>query len=425
MKKTIIELGVLLTLSLVLFFFKSTTIPENLAYDEVAIANLVISLDGKPYTPFSPLADGHATLYPYILLFCMKFFGISTFAFRLPAKIFGVCAVLVFYLIMRRIFNKNVQGISVAFLATFIFFTLRWYFNFVRFSFEMPFLLFLELASILLVFKYLETRKILHLVGSGILAGLAFNSYQPGRIFFLLPLLLLFLKKAHLKSLAIFFISFLILITPLSYYLLTHAQDDIRIERQLFLKNDDLTTGKKIEFLAENVKGVSLMYFVKGDDNGRHNYPGKPALNPLIAILFAIGLVLSLKNLSNIYNVFFLMYFAVAAVPSIITYPWENPNMLRLYATIPSVVYFVTQSLIFLISTLKKTVISSYIVPLVIILVLISSFYDMRTYFKYQKETFIGAFAIPNDLSELKPLLYSGKTDSELYRIYNKPEKNQ
>ncbi len=88
------------------------------------------------------------------------------------------------------------------------------------------------------------------------------------------------------------------------------------------------------------------MFHFKGDVNGRHNYPGKPALNPILGILFIAGLTFAVKNWKNPLNLFAICYLLFAIFPTILTYPWENPNMLRTFTAIPSVIYFIGLAII-------------------------------------------------------------------------------
>jgi len=392
----------LLLLSFFFIFYQFNQIPKNIAYDEIQLAKLAISLDQKPYTPFSPLADGHATLYFYLILFSFKLFGISNFSLRLPSAIFGIGNVIMFYLIMQNVFKKKGAELSInlPFLLSLIFLTLRWFFNFVRFSFEMPFLLFLELTSIYFLLSFFNTRKKLSLVAAGVFAGLAFNSYQPGRIFFLVPLLLLVLKKEGARSFFFFTLPLIIIAAPVTFHLFKYNAEDIRFHQQFFFKNTELSLEKKLSFFADNIKKTALMFNFEGDTNGRHNYPGKPIFNPILGTLFLIGLALTIFNLKNFYNQFFLIYFIVSFVPTLLTYPWENPNMLRTFTAIPSAIYFISQPLTFALSKIKKKQRAIFLI-FFFILFLMSSIYEIRTYFKYQKEVFTYAFETKRDLKSI------------------------
>ena len=419
---------ILTIISAFLIFYRFTEIPRYLAFDEVEFAKLALSLEEKPYIPYSQLATGHSTLYFYIILASLKTFGINTFALRFPAAIFGILSVMIFYFIMQNIYQKNkILDTKYLILNTLILLSSRWFLNFARFSFEATFLLFLELTSIYFLLRFDEVskakisnflrfdvfrQKILissfYLIFSGIFAGLSFLSYTPGRIFFLLPLCFLIYRfvnplLAHrqwnnqaMKQLLLFLIPFIIIITPLTSYLLTNK--DPRIDQQFFLKNHEMTINEKVNGLWSNISSTTLMFFTKGDMNGRHNYPGKPALNPILNILLIIGLIITMKQWNNSYNKFFIFYFLLSILPALMTYPWENPNMLRTYTSLPAIVYFVGLAILFFVNLINKMIkikTAKYLILNTLYFILIfSCFYELRTYFKYQSIVFNQSFEI-------------------------------
>ncbi len=404
-KKNLWQLFLILIVSVLIIFYQFPNISQYLAFDEVEFTKLALSLENKPYTPYSPLATGHSTLYFYILLFFLKTFGINSFSLRLPAAISGVLSSVLLYLIFKLIY-KNHKNIFIknylAFFLTLIFISLRWFFNFARFAFEGSFLLFLELTAIYFLLKYKEKQKNIFLILLGIFTGLSFNSYTPGRIFFIIPLMFLLFdffknKKIYLlKNFLFFLIPFLILITPLNIYFIYHQ--DNRIDKLFFWRNHELTLQKKIEGTIQNISSLSLMLFLKGDINGKHNYPGKPALNPLIFSFFLFGLIYSFLKNRNYYFWLFFIYLTISIIPSIPIYPWENPNMLRTYTILPSIIYFISQAIIFLINKFKK---NNYIFLIILIPFIFSSIYEIRTYFKYQKEVFKNAFEYKDPLDKI------------------------
>ena len=133
MKRRIVEISILFIISLLLIFYQFNQIPKNLSYDEVEFARLALHLDKVPYTPYSPLATGHSTLYFYIILFSFKLFGITSFALRIPSAVFGFLNVFLVYAIMKKIFNDKNDSF-IPFLLAFVFVTLRWYFISLLFS---------------------------------------------------------------------------------------------------------------------------------------------------------------------------------------------------------------------------------------------------------------------------------------------------
>jgi len=414
--KKIIPIIILVIISAFLIFYRFTDIPKNLSFDEVEFTKLALSLDKKPYIPYSQLATGHSTLYFYTILSSLKTFGVNAFGLRFPAAVFGILSVLLFYLIINNLKNYELKTryLNVLpFLLSMVLLTSRWFFNFARFSFEATFLLFLELASIYFLLKFDEpggpigvwrskktVLSFFYLIISGIFSGLAFLSYTPGRIFFLLPIgFILFRKRFNretIKFLLMFLVPFIITIAPLTSYLSTNK--DTRIDQQFFLNNHEMPVEEKLTGLWQNISSTALMFNIKGDVNGRHNYPNKPALNPILGILFIVGLFISIKEFKKIYNKLFLFYFLLSLIPAIMTYAWENPNMLRTYTTLPAIVYFVGLSVItlnnFLSKMVKEKKIKFLILNTLYLILIFSSIYELRTYFKYQSTVFDQAFEI-------------------------------
>lgn len=391
--------------SLFIVFYRFTAVPKNLTFDEIEFAKLALSLENKPYTPYSPLATGHSTMYFYILLSSLKTFGINSFALRLPSALFGVLSAILIFFIFKKTFSNRSE--LFAFIGAFLFITTRWYFNFARFGFEGTFLIFLELMSLLFLLRYIVHRQHVWLIPTGIFSGLAYNSYQPGRLFFIVPLVLLFIfilerkqnrldfsffSKHTVITFLTFLIPFIICITPLSVYLSQHA--DVRLQQLMYVTNDTLSVNEKAQYLGKNISATALMFAVKGDVNGRHNYPNKAALNPVMSVLLFIGIILALLHITNKRNQLFLLYFCVALFPTLLTNPWENPNMLRTITSIPAIIYFASYALMHGYEYVKRKLKVNNRIVIVVLFVLVSSsaLYDVRTYYVFQQPVFSKAF---------------------------------
>ncbi len=376
-----------------MIFVKFPSIPENIAFDELEFTKLALSLDNKPYTPYSPYATGHTTLYYYLILASFKIFGIKNFSLRFPSAIFGVLSVIAFFFLTKEIFKNN----KAAFISTFILLSQRWFFNFARFGFEGTLLFFLETLSILFILKTINKNELLSPALAGVFTALAYNSYASGRIFpffaFLIALSFFILGKIKLKQILTFLFFLIIFTLPLNIYFIKHP--DIRAKQLIFLFDKNLNIQKKLEFFADNMKRYALMFYTKGDPNGRHNYPFKPALNPAMAIFFTIGVLLSLKNIRKKENMLFISWFIFSLVPALLTYPWENPNMLRVFNVLGPVAFFSTLAILELERKYKK------IMPILILILTLSFVYELRTYFYYQRMVFKHSFEISISLEEL------------------------
>lgn len=383
--------------------FLFNDIPKYFSFDEVEFAKLALSLDNTFYTPFSQLATGHSTLYFYILNFSLHLFGVNALALRFPSFIFGILNIVLIFLLLKIIFISNQPKekfssriVLITFLSVFISFTSHWYITFARYSFEATFLLFLELSSLLATAQYIKSKRIFYIVLSAICAGLAFNSYTPGRIFFLVPLFFLFFHdlKNKKKAFLFFILPFVLIVLPLTVYLVIHPET--RIDELSYI-GKPIHVGEKIMYFTQNIKLTLAMLFSEGDLNGRHNYPGKPAMNPLLGILILFGFLLSIKNFKSLYNKLFLFYFTISIIPALLTIPSENPNMLRTFTILPCLSYFIALSFLSLSARLFSA--KKYIV-IIFIICTVSVIYEIRTYFHFQRFVFNKAFEIKSPLDE-------------------------
>lgn len=117
-----------------------------------------------------------------------------------------------------------------------------------------------------------------------------------------------------------------------------------------------------------------------------------------MGLLFVIGMLYSIRKIKEFPHFLFLSYFILSLIPTILTYPWENPHMLRTYTSIPSIVFWIGTAFWLIYQKLKK----QYVILLTImILLVISAFYDIRTYFVYQVPIFEQAFEMRGPLHEL------------------------
>lgn len=421
MKKILIELILLLVLSSLVIFFQFNEIPKKLSWDEVEFSRLALSLENKPYLPYSQLATGHSTLYFYIILASFQIFGITNFALRFPAALFGIMNVLIFYVVVKEIYSQINYFKKAFFVPSFIpfflsliFISSRWYFNFARFSFEATFLLFLELMSILSLIVWLKKQKLAYLIFMGFFSGLAFLSYTPGRIFFLIPLLFILLyslRSLLLKNAIIFFLLLLVTASPLVFYLSTNK--DTRIEEQLFLVDKKLNVQNKIDYFVVNSIKISGMFNLYGDLNGRHNYPGKPILNPIVGAFFLLGILVAILNFRKSFNQLFLLYFIISIIPALFTYPAENPNSLRTFTAIIPTVFFVGNGIVYLLQLeTKSKILFIGLTSFLITFFALAMVYDLRTYFLYQKEVFKKAFELNGSIMRIMNLKLWEKNQS-------------
>lgn len=412
MKKSILSLIIIIACAITVIFYEYNKIPIHIAPDEIAFTRLALYLDTAPFTLYSPLETGHTTPYFYIILLFFKLFGESLFALRFPSAILGVLNSILVYFLFRIIFDeKRLKlalpyldrsiNIELALVLSLTFTFMRWHFNFARFSFEATYLLFLELVSLLSMLYFVKRGSAISFVISAVCTVLAVFSYTPGRIFFLIPLLIVILKKnfqakefSRFRAIqypTLIFLIVLFFALGLLGRQIGMAGGDARVADELIATNTTTSAMTKVMQFADNTVKTALMFGLIGDMNGRHNYPGKPALNPIIFIFFISGFLYSIRRF-NTFDKVFLIYFVISLLPTLLTHPSGNPNMLRTFTAIVPVVYFVGLSLTEVYNQLsfwldrnhfKK--LSIYLMNFFALLLIISALYELRTYFVFQK----------------------------------------
>jgi len=375
----------IIAITALVIFWQFPKIPQRLAFDEIEFTRLALKLQNN-LTIYSADATGHATPYFYLLLSSLKTFGISTFALRLPAAIFGLFNPLLFYFVLRFYFGKR-----SALLGSLIFATLHWVFQFARFAFEGTYLLFFELLAIYNLLAYHKTKRFINFALMVVATILAFYSYLPGRIFFLIPLSFLVWQKTPLKIIGWYLGIFLVFALPL---LIASGTVENRISSLTYI-SQPLPISQKVTYFIDNISKNLLMFNFHGDINGRHNYPGKPALNPFLGILFWVGLYFGIKDRPK-YRLF-LLWMVLSIVATLFTYPTENPHFLRTYTLTVGVAFFISLAL-------EKAWPKRRLLGYTLIgLIFLSGIYEIRTYFKYQKKVFMSAFeSTQKDLEQFK-----------------------
>ena len=423
---------ILAAIAACVIFFRYTSMPADLTRDEIEFARFAVKLSAQPYAPYDSYATGHATPYFYVLLGSFKLLGLSQLALRLPAAILGVLGVIALYLVLNQLWgsspiklktpfqNKDVH-VDMAFITAAIFATTRWYYIFARYSFEATFIILLELVSLAAIIRFVQKKHMLWLIVSAVFAGLAYNSYQPGRLFIIIPFitLLIFPAVRSLKNIFIYLLICGCLMLPLTLYISQHK--DVRIQQQLYFADKNLSASEKATFLLQNTTHTIGMFFWKGDVSGRHNYPYKPSLTLIAAFFSIIGLVVSLRQFRSGYNSVFLIYFFLALIPTLLTYPHENPNMLRTITVLPALMYFLglgVRTLAHFFQEAHQTKrYSSYIVTGLLLLLIGSAYQDARTYFIFQKQVFEEAFEIKDGFAGVYVFMHERSIPVEQFRL--------
>lgn len=187
--------------------------PPSLFIDEADAGYQAYSLllTGKDYFGNPPgahlqsFADMRAPLYIYTAIPTVALFGLTPLGVRLPAEIFGILTIPLFFFLGREFLTgqstrqKNIFGLLCAlFLAV-----LPWHIHYSRMAFEATLLLFLLSGGLLLFLRWAQNHKIWQLILSLVAFLLTAYTYNTAKLFIpLLALSLLFIYKGQIFSLS-------------------------------------------------------------------------------------------------------------------------------------------------------------------------------------------------------------------------------
>ena len=205
------------------YLWKLNVVPLGLNVDEAGSLYDAISLskygvDRYLYhfpVYFINYGGGQNALYTYFVVILFSLFGINLFIFRLPAALFGIVSILLFYILI-----KNEKDNKTAFLGTLIMLITPFFIMKSRWGLESYLFLPLLLISVFIFFNAInKNRKILFFC-SGLLFGITLYTYAISYI--IVPLLLMFscsyllyIKRVKLKDIIILFLPLFLLSIPL------------------------------------------------------------------------------------------------------------------------------------------------------------------------------------------------------------------
>jgi len=196
----LIILSFILVLATLLRLVSLNKVPVSLFGDELDLGYQAYSIlkTGKDYSGnfmplhFQSLAEWRTPLYLYSAVPTVAIFGISAWGVRLPAAIFGILGIFVFYLLIKQITDKE----ELALLGAFLLSISPWHIQYSRAGFEVTELLFFLLLGLYFFFKSLKGGKYLWL--SVVSFCLTPYIYSTAKLF--TPLLMLFLVVVWRKE---------------------------------------------------------------------------------------------------------------------------------------------------------------------------------------------------------------------------------
>lgn len=328
--KTFIALLIIVAIAALLRLLFLGTIPNGFfcdeasnGYDSYSILKTLRDQHGNFLPLFArALDDYRPSLYIYLTAPFIQIFGLNEFAVRLPAAIFGVLTIIVFYALVKELFDKRVALITALLLAM-----NPWHIHFSRIAFEATLIPFFTCLSVWLFLKSLKHPNYLPL--TAIVWGLSLHTYQASRVFFslfFLGIILIYRKELwQLKKQVLIAISlFLLIFIPLFSF---------------WISPEGLARAKGtgIETNIVTILKYYLSYFnpdflfFNGDPISRHSAAKIGELYYFELITVPVGIFYVLKE-KPVQRLLLLLWLFLYPIPAALTAP---EHALRAIAGVP------------------------------------------------------------------------------------------
>ncbi|HLB49382.1 MAG TPA: glycosyltransferase family 39 protein, partial [Anaerolineales bacterium] len=366
--RQLITIGVLiLSLATVMRLYRLNDLPFGVWNDETYIATIAKSILADPnYRPFFVASYDHPLHFYALVALSFRILGVSTESIRIVTTAFGLATVVLAFMTGREAFG-NRFGLILAFL----FAISRWHVTFSRFGVYTISLPFFELLTIWLLLRARRTGQLHDFAWAGLALGYGLNFYIAVRLFvgvvfiyILYRLVTTFWRRlaeelpqsktALLGGLAAFVLAASLAAAPLIQYALANPDQYWGRANQvsIFAQYDPADWPKAL--YLNTVKHLS-MFNLEGDHNGRHNLPGEPMLDPIMGVLFVLGLALTVSRVNLPVNLLMLTLFGINLLGGILTLDFEAPQSNRAFGAIVAVLYFAALSVETLLRSLDQT----------------------------------------------------------------------
>ncbi len=335
-------------------FFRLTQTPPGFMFDEASHALDALDIMRGQLMLLSPRLDETAAGYMYFLAGAFQFFGASVPVHRAVTAIFGVLLIPVTFFAAQTLFNKE-SGQKAAWIAVFSALlpaTSFWGITVSRIGFEyIPPLVF-ALAGLVFFWRGYQDEHWGLLLVAGILTAAEFYLYHASAPFLLvIPtavvlnwLLSKILPKSPVaqspvrwKALLFFCLVVAIIDLPLFLALTTGASPEVARSVQLSFFGRATGPAHFVQLLAGSLIAHAKPFLaLGGDDRWYANLPERPILDPILAISFVAGTLISLKRIKQLPYLFLLVYWGAMLSPAILTVASSgSPRYFRMTGALP------------------------------------------------------------------------------------------
>ena len=321
----------ILNVALGLRLYHLSTLPEGVWFDEVDFANSAQLLRTLPFQPLGAFELGHEpSLYFYVMAVLLKFGGMTIAMVRSTSVLFGMMAVLGVYGIGRRV-GGPALGLSAAALIAIG----QWSVDFSRFGLSQIGAPGTISVGVLALTIGLQRPRPVWFTLSGVLMGLAMQTYQgafiagAGVAMVVLGIRLSIDRNYRLvawPAVLLVPLGLLVGAAPLLTAIGLDSTWTLARLKTVSLFTEYQSRSDQINALIHNIRLHLLMFTIAGDNNGRHNLPGAPMLDPVTGACFLLGLGMCIRRITHWFPVLLLSWLSASLLGGILSLDFEAPQ---------------------------------------------------------------------------------------------------
>lgn len=426
------QIGLLLAIVLLALFMRLwqfDELPFGTWYDEAEAGLMALRLlQGDHYWPIYEGSINAPAHYLYLIAFFFHYVDVSTQSIRLVSVVMGVAMVGAAYLVGRELFGR-LWGFALAFWVA----VARWSVNFSRIGMYNISTPFFELLTIGLLLRAFRRGRYTDYVLAGLALGFGLCFYIAFQLFvgvvLLFWLLTGLLQRGFLRrtwsGFLLMIVTVALVVLPVVLFAYTKPDTYYARAKNTSILADKTPLGElpallqkvcpqltpawqercqRLPLLLENTRKHLLMFNYRGDPNGRHNLPGAPMLDNLMAALLVLGVGLCLVRFWRPRALLLLLWLGIMLLGGILSLGFEAPQSLRSIGTQPVAYLLALVPLYALQQAWNKSGGAAnphFFVILLCGLLLWSGYDNFYTYFYRQAEDFASwnAFSTPETIA--------------------------
>jgi hypothetical protein len=337
--------GLVMVTGITLRLYRVDSVPFGLNHD-AAYSGLIAlkALHSPTYIPWSPDPTQGETFFDYWIVALIAVIGPVPLAIKGAAAAVGIVTLFGMYL-----FTRQLLGVRVAVIATFLLAISGWHLIFSRVGWRMITLPLVEVFAFYFLFRAIDRRKRGSFAMAGALLALQLDTYPAGRILPVLAVLWALIelwrgpdRLALLRGYALAVVSFLLAGASVLAFALTNPDafnaryNSVNIVAQLLAGN----WGP----FWQNVQASIGLFTVRA--NGNDFFIDQPLLDPPARWLFVLGLTVAVWGTvrRSRHYAFVLLGLIMALLPGVISIA---PNSNRGSGTMPFVYILAALPLVF------------------------------------------------------------------------------